>query len=76
IRGSPDCTARRRTAGTIPTPGRPSRKPPGLLQDGGPEGLLLTFPLRAVFEQVLASLDLLLAPPALGVLSSTGGAGR
>ena len=58
-----------RNLGAISTPGR-ARGPPGLLQDGGLERLLLTFPLRAVFEQVLASLDLVLAPPALGVRES------
>jgi len=43
----------------------------GLFQEGHPEGLLLA-PLRAVFEQMLASLNLILAPPT-GVEWSTQG---
>ena len=44
----------------------------GLLQDGCPEGLLSAFPLRGVLEHVLASLDLILAPPARGVWALRG----
>ena len=42
----------------------------GYPQDGGPEGLLQALPLRAVLEVVFAGLDLILAPPALGVWPS------
>ena len=41
----------------------------GYLQDGGPEGLLLALPLRAVLE-VFAGLDLVLAPSAFGAWHS------
>ena len=46
-------------------------------QDGGTEGLLLALPLRAVFEEVLTGLDLVLAPLALDISFplSTGGTG-
>ena len=38
---------------------------PGLFRDGCPEGLLLALPLRAVFEEVFANLDFVLASPDL-----------
>jgi len=37
------------------------------LQYGGPEGLLLALPLRAVLGKLFAGLDPVLAPPAFGV---------
>jgi len=39
-----------------------TRELPGFLQVGRPGSLLLAFPLREVLENVLASLDLMLAP--------------
>jgi len=48
-----------------------ARERSSLLQDGRPEGLLLAFPLRAVLEQMLTSLDRILASKA-GVQSTQG----
>ena len=50
----------------------PQIGPGSLVQDGRPEGLLLAFPLRAVLEQMLASLNLILASPTAGVRASSG----
>ena len=51
-----------RVLGMIPTPGSFLVSSRTVAQ--------LTFPLQAVFEQVLASLDLVLIPPGLGVRAS------